>query len=401
MANIAGTTKQFGLSVESTAALTTAFAKMGYDAEKAGMLVMQMLPRLGVVATQISKTTTDAARRIGIIPATLRKMMRENPAQALIYVLEKIKAIPLHLQAGALNAIFGQRVQADAAQLASQVDIVKSTFAELADKTKIAGAMQRDFLVSKSKMKLFKNSLEELSVTIGDVVLPAFTKVVRSLTEVFQKVTDFSKENPKVLEQVVKGTSLILGLAAGVTVLKIAFFGVGSAIKAIGVVFHGLLLAAQLHPVILAITAVTIGATLVIKYWTWVKEFFENFWEWISEKFNIVSDFFESVGNKVGSFFKNLWPWSHDNNFVVRNTFKNKKPIETNVDARNKTLFADMQLKSPANQTIANSNNKTLTNNMTFNINSATDSKSIADEIRKAVLQTTRDALYDVSFYVG
>jgi TP901 family phage tail tape measure protein len=141
MVNMAGATKQFGLSVESTAALTTAFAKMGYDAEKAGSVVMQMLPKLGLVANEANKSMTEAAKRIDIIPATLKKMMQENPEKALIYALEKIKAVPLDEQVGALNAIFGQRVQADAARLAGQVEVVKSTFAALADKTKIAGGV--------------------------------------------------------------------------------------------------------------------------------------------------------------------------------------------------------------------------------------------------------------------
>jgi TP901 family phage tail tape measure protein len=72
MVNMAGAAKQFGLSVESTAALTTAFAKMGYDAEKAGSIVTQMLPKLGLVANETNKSMTEAAKRIGIIPETLR-----------------------------------------------------------------------------------------------------------------------------------------------------------------------------------------------------------------------------------------------------------------------------------------------------------------------------------------
>jgi TP901 family phage tail tape measure protein len=246
MVNMAGATKQFGLSVESTAALTTAFAKMGYDAEKAGSIVTQMLPKLGLVANQANKSMTEAAKRIGIIPATLKKMMQDNPEQALIYALEKIKAIPLNEQAGALNAIFGQRVQAEASQLASKVDVVKSTFAELADKTKIAGAMQKDYSAlmgtTEEQMKLFKNSFEQLGIAIGEAVLPAFTSMMQSVTGFFQKVTDFGKEHPKIFEFLTKGAALLIGLAAGAAAVKMAFFGVGAAIKGVGVVFKGLAL---------------------------------------------------------------------------------------------------------------------------------------------------------------
>jgi TP901 family phage tail tape measure protein len=311
MVNMAGAAKQFGLSVEQTAALTTAFAKMGYDAEKAGSIVTQMLPKLGLVATETNKTMAEAAKKIGIIPDTLKKMMQDNPEQALIYALEKIKAVPVHEQAGALNAIFGQRVQAEASQLASRVDIVSETFAELANKTKIAGGLQKDYVAligtTKEQMKLFRNSFEQLGIAIGDAVLPAFTSMMQSMTGFFQKVTDFSKEHPKIFSFLTKGAALLTGLAAGAAAVKMAFFGVGAAIKGVGVVFKGLALVAQLNPVILAITGIAVGAAVVIKYWTQVKEFFANLWEWITEKFKSIGEFFGNIGSKVGGFFKTLW----------------------------------------------------------------------------------------------
>ncbi|MDR1208039.1 MAG: phage tail tape measure protein [Holosporales bacterium] len=394
MVNMAGATKQFGFSVESTAALTTAFAKMGYDAEKAGSIVTQMLPKLGLVANQANKSMTEAAKRIGIIPATLKKMMRDNPEQALIYALEKIKAIPLNEQAGALNAIFGQRVQAEASQLASKVDVVKSTFAELADKTKISGAMQKDYVAlmgtTKEQMKLFKNSFEQLGIAIGEAVLPAFTSMIKSVTGFFQKVTDFGKEHPKIFAFLTKGAALLTGLAAGAAAVKMTFFGVGAAIKGVGVVLKGLAIIANLNPITLAITAIAIGAALVIKHWDKVKEFFQNLWQWLTEKFKAIGEFFGNIGSKVGGFFKNLWPF--------RKSSDNEK-VSTSSEAANKNINADLKL--PANRTVANSNNKTLTNNMTFNISGAADSENIADEIAKAVKQTSRDAMYDAPFYVG
>jgi hypothetical protein len=38
---------------------------------------------------------------------------------------------------------------------------------------------------------------------------------------------------------------------------------------------------------------------------------------------------------------------------------------------------------------------------MTFNITAGADTKNIADEISKAVKQTSLDAMYDSGFYVG
>jgi hypothetical protein len=128
----------------------------------------------------------------------------------------------------------------------------------------------------------------------------------------------------------------------------------------------------------------------VIKHWTQVKEFFVNLWEWLTEKFKAVGDFFGNIGSKVGGFFKKLWPFgkSSDNEKVTA-------PSEV----ANKNISTDLKL--PTNKSIANSNNKTLTNNMTFNISGTADTKSVADEIAKAVKQTSLDAMYDTPFYVG
>jgi hypothetical protein len=115
-----------------------------------------------------------------------------------------------------------------------------------------------------------------------------------------------------------------------------------------------------------------------------------NLWEWITEKFKAIGEFFGNIGSKVGGFFKKLWPFgkSPDN-----------EKVTTQSEIANKNISADLKL--PANRTIANSNNKTLTNNMTINITGTNDAKNIADEIAKAVKQTSRDALYDSPFYVG
>lgn len=59
--------------------------------------------------------------------------MKDNLEQALIYTLEKINAIPLEEQVGALTKIFGQTVQSEASNLAKHVDILKETFANLAN----------------------------------------------------------------------------------------------------------------------------------------------------------------------------------------------------------------------------------------------------------------------------
>lgn len=146
------------------------------------------------------------------------------------------------------------------------------------------------------------------------------------------------------------------------------------------------------NPLSATITALTIGATLIIQYWQPVKTFFVNFWTWITNKLKAVGDFFGKIGSSVGGFFKKLWPFG-------KFSFDNKEEkFEESVSQKS---LQNLQISTPANRSAVNSNNKTLTNNMTFNITGTTDSQNIADEINKVIQESSRDALYDSNFYGG
>lgn len=132
-------TKQFGLSATSVAGFTSAFVEMGYEVGQARTVINQLLPRLGLIAQESNKTMTEAAKNVGIVPETLKTMMKDNPEQALIYALEKINAVPLEQQAAALTNIFGQRAQAEASNLAQHVDVLKNAFASLERRQRSGG----------------------------------------------------------------------------------------------------------------------------------------------------------------------------------------------------------------------------------------------------------------------
>lgn len=403
MVDMAGAAQQFGLSVQSIAGFTTAFSKMGYEAKRARSIVTQFLPRLGMIASKTNQTLSDAARQIGILPETLKNMMKDNPEQALIYTLEKINAIPLEEQAGALTKIFGQTVQSEASNLAQHVDILKETFVNLADQTKVNGALQKDYHTlmarSKEQMKLFNNAFDRMGIAIGEAILPSLTRFMQKMTSIFNTVANFGKEHPKILGFLTKGAALLMGITAGGAALKLVIFGLGGAfmgakagVLAAGVAIKGLWVLMKANPLSATITALTVGTTLIIQYWQPVKTFFVNFWTWITNKLKAVGDFFGKIGNSVGGFFKKLWPFG-------KFSFDNKEEkFEESVSQKS---LQNLQISTPANRSAVNSNNKTLTNNMTFNITGTTDSQNIADEINKVIQESSRDALYDSNFYGG
>lgn len=393
MVDMAGAAQQFGLSVQSIAGFTTAFSKMGYEARRARSIVTQFLPRLGIIASETNQTLTESARKIGILPATLKQMMQDNPEQALIYALEKINAIPLEEQAGALTKLFGQTVQSEASNLAKHVDVLKETFANLADQTKVNGALQKDYMTlmarSKEQMALFKNAFDLMGITIGEALLPSLTSLIQKLTGVFNAVANFGREHPKILSFLTQGAALLMGLAAAGAAVKLMVFGLDgaflaakAAILGCGVALKGLWVLMHANPMVAVISSITLGATLIIKYWTPIK----NLFAWLADKLTAVWDLFRNIGSAVGGFFKKLWPFGKDEEAPATSTTPTKP-------------LSDVQISTASNPSAVNSNNKTLTNHMTFNITGGQDPKDIADEINKAVQESTRDALYDTLYF--
>ncbi len=218
----------------------------------------------------------------------------------------------------------------------------------LADEGERANSLQEEFndrvSTTANQLRLLKNSIAEVGMNLGSVMLPILKPIAERLKWVSEHIASFAEKYPTVTTAIM-GTiaalislkvllvgggyilSLFMGTAWSLAAKAIAAFSVLST-YAIPAVITGLsvLKATTLSLATSAIPAVTAGvrfltaaivsnpigaiiallisgAILVISNWGKVKSFFASFWEYIKSIIKPIGEMFSWMGNTVGSIF--------------------------------------------------------------------------------------------------
>lgn len=222
----------------------------------------------------------------------------------------------------------------------------------LADKEKRANSLEEEFKdrvsTTASKLQLLKNSIAEVGMNLGSVMLPVLKPIAERLKWVSEHIASFAEEYPTVTK-VIMGTiaalislkvlfvsggyilSLFMGTAwslaakaiaafsflstyaipaviTGLSVLKAttlslpikAFPLLSLALSAVGGGLRILTAAMISNPIGAIIAAIATGATLIITNWQKVKNFFSSIWKSIIKP---IGEMFSRLGNTIGSIF--------------------------------------------------------------------------------------------------
>ena len=346
MKRIAGIGKQVGLAKEQTAALASTFISLGKAPETAATASEALLKKLNNIES-LSPKTRAAFKKTGLSIKNFSAMIKKDAQGAVLKFLETMNNIEPQKRGALLSAIMGTNYDSDVATLISGMDVYKKSLDEVSSKEKFLGSNEKEFQARSNtvanKIQLMKNTLNSLSISIGNVFLPYISKAVEKITEVIKKITEFAQNNEELVKKIgfsvaaffsfnvamttLKASSALLTLSLGgyrqiLTMLpfdclklnaalrqcNFASLGFVGGLKKMVLGFRALSLAFLSNPIGAILTAIAVAGALVYKYWDHVKAFFSGFFEGLRKNIAPVTDIFNGFFSAIKSAFSPLMP---------------------------------------------------------------------------------------------
>ena len=306
MTRIGGTAASFGVADKQAAALGSTFQTLGTNIEEAATSTRAMFTNLGA-ADKIKKVGKGLSA-LGLSAKNVQLGMTRDSVGTFLTVLDGINALPKEKQTGVLYELFGKEHIGNAQKLAQNVDMLREQL-NAAYSGEAKGSALREFQAqlgtTNAQVILAQNRVSELSVNIGESLLPPLKSTLEVINPVVTVVGDFARENPKLTKTIigVVGGMLALNVAtkaatwgwlgvAGkvikykeiLTTLPPALGRVGTAMRLLKAVF-------LMNPVGIAIAGIAVGAALIISNWDKLGPFFEHLWKGITYIFTTSYDF--------------------------------------------------------------------------------------------------------------
>ncbi|MBU1567434.1 MAG: phage tail tape measure protein [Proteobacteria bacterium] len=257
MLRIGGTSQQFGLAKEQTAALATAMLSLGKTPEVASTSINALLNNMQT-ATMGSKEFKDALGKIGMSAEDMAAAVAKNPQMALSNLLNTLEKLDGQKRAEVLTGLFGKEFQDDIGVLVGSMQTYRDALGQVGDKTSYAGAMQKEFdersKTTANQLILLKNAFNEILTNIGTGLLPAIKAAADGFKMLLTPIADLSREFPHLTAGIAAlgtGALVFSTITKVVNIAKAAMltFGgeslaslgkVGKAITALGPVMKGL-----------------------------------------------------------------------------------------------------------------------------------------------------------------
>lgn len=242
MQNVGGTASQIKISDTQLAAYGSTLLTLGEKADTASTAMNAVFSKLGAAKTQ-AKPFQDMLKRIGFSPEEIADGMQKDANATIAMLNDRIKSLPTlsdgknPTQIDAVSTLFGGEHWDTYSKFLSGNELDRQL--KLADSDDAKGSMVKEYEARKqtteAQMQMFKNRLGEVAVTLGDALLPAINGVMASFAPLVSSFADWAKENPNIINGVVKlgavltagviGFSLIGGVVSGVMAIFAGFSG--------------------------------------------------------------------------------------------------------------------------------------------------------------------------------
>jgi TP901 family phage tail tape measure protein len=338
LARMGGAARQFGLSAEKASALVGTLVAMGKAPEEAGTAAAAILQRLQL-ASKLGPRAEKAFRRIGISAKTFPKMIAKDAQGALLTFFDSLSKIEGQNRASVLVDIFGKNYSSTVATLVGSLDKYKQQLQLISDPKNYFGSMEKEFkarsATTENAIQLLKNSMSELSITLGDTLLPTVADFAVGISKAVHGIVDWAGKNPELVGTLMKVTGGLIGMKLATFTLGYASTFLFGGLNRLVIVFKGLrlgmaLAGAAFRSFFKIGPLAFIGIALAIyENWDRVKSFFSGIWDAVEPHWNnfklvlqeyAVVDKIMAAWTVVRDFFSTLWSAAipHWNSFIEK-----------------------------------------------------------------------------------
>ncbi len=341
-----------------------------------------------------------------------------------------------------VKAIFGDRAAPGALNIFKSIQNMR--FDEVMDKINNShGAAQemadRMKATNRGAFLEMKSAIESISISFGSVLLPSLAKGMRVLAGWANSFSKWVEEHPNLSKAIgytviglisLKISAIAVGYAftfmaspilsvlgfianfraakaiAAINIFKNGIFATGTGFKYMGAIakksiplvlgcLKQLLVFMMTNPIGIAITAIAVGAFLIIKYWKPIKAFFVNLWASISEgaekvwkKIKKVTEPIVQLKQAVGNAWNKLF--GNNDNPKTSPTIAQKPEVGQAVAADIGKNVDPLNSKVKTAIVTDNSARTMVHNNITVNAAKGMDEAALAREVSKALDERER-----------
>lgn len=338
-----------GIGADKLAALSSTIIATGTNTDQAATGIKNFMLTLtsGKAATAKQQ---KALQQLGFTSTQIAKDMQNDAEGTIMKVLESLGKVSADRRAAALTVLFGKESVAAISPLLNNMDLLKTNFNRVGDAAQYAGSMQHEYdsrsNTTANKLQIFNNVLSDVSVSIGDALLPSFTELLSELKPLVVEFDHFIQENPELVKMVAMAVAGLMGLRVTCAGLNIIISAVSTTITIVNGVMEGYTFATErlaiaksklkkafdiaksgvirfstalkANPIGFVMTGIALAACLIIEYWDEIVQFFQWLWGVIKPYVMPIFNFFidglkagaaliASAWDAVSEFFSGLW----------------------------------------------------------------------------------------------
>ncbi|OCG64021.1 phage tail tape measure protein [Gilliamella sp. Fer4-1] len=204
-----------GSSTDKLVALSSTIISVGTNTDQAATGIKNFMSMLasGEAATEKQQ---EALQQLGFTSTEIANIMQKDAEGAITSVLESLGKVPKDRQSALLADLFGKESIAAISPLVDNLELLKTNFKRVEDASQYAGLMQEQYELRLNnvaqKLQIFNNGLNNISLSIGEALLPTFIELLNQMQPLIVSFGHFIQENPELVKMAAMAIVGLIGL---------------------------------------------------------------------------------------------------------------------------------------------------------------------------------------------